>query len=138
MRKEYHRAHRKDRVVSSIYINKELLHIAKLRAYEEGISLCDYIERALRLWIGLCEYANIIQKSKGGLNTLLVHLIDRTTRDDTQPVKPVKFQQEPAQAAAFDSEGWYCPNCKRIVTATQRAMRIRCVRCNSPVQLKRR
>jgi len=137
-RQRYKRHHTGFRQRTTIYINKEVLNAVRRKSAEEKISVCDYIERAISFWLGITHYTDMIRQQAGGIHTTVIHLVDHVRRDVAEYVKLDKFQQKHESSATFDPEGWYCPNCKRLVTATRRAMRIRCVRCNSPVQLKRR
>jgi len=143
--KRFKRKHTGNSKRFSILLDADKYYTIRDLAYTKGISICDWIEQAVDMKLGLEQLVQRVSSKKGSLQVtqVLIHEVSRSRRlpQASDPHNyPGVSKLDPSSrpsSSTFDPEGWYCPNCKRIVTAIQRAMRIRCVRCNSPVQLKR-
>jgi len=99
-RKQPQRAKIGNRVRTTIYIDADVLHIAKEDARRRGISFCDWSEDAFRLKLAITQLATISEHKKGGLTvkSIVVHKVERLGRN-------FKTSRESAPKQLL------CPNC---------------------------
>jgi len=99
-RRQYHRAHTGNRRRTTIYIDADLLDLIKEFARARNISLCDWIEGAIRMRAGIEGLLKITEHRKGGLTvkSITVHKVERLRR-------------EPEPEPGFEPGKLLCPNC---------------------------
>jgi len=81
-KKQAQRGKTGNRKRTTIYVDLDVLHIAKEDAKLRGISLCDWIEDAIRLKLAITQLATISGHRKGGLTikSITVHKVERLRR----------------------------------------------------------